>query len=63
MDQSITTVLRLMARQGRELEVAAIDELTARRSRLASYRDKARFALADSYDRATQQQARSGEAQ
>ncbi len=63
VDQSITTVLRLMARQGRDLEVAAIEELTARRSRLANYRDKARFALADSYDRATQQQARSGELQ
>jgi hypothetical protein len=47
----------LMARQGHELEVAAIDELVARRDRLDSYRDKARFALADSYDRATQAQA------
>ncbi|MGI9223936.1 MAG: hypothetical protein ACR2QX_05625 [Woeseiaceae bacterium] len=56
---SIDTVWVLMARQGRELEIAAIDELTARRRRLAKYRDKARFALADSYDRATQSQARS----
>ena len=63
VDMSLSTVRRLMARQGRELEVAAIDELTARRERLANYRDKARFALADSYDRATQQQARSGDAQ
>ena len=53
------TVWRLMAQQGRELEIAAIDELTARRQRLANYRDKARYALADSYDRATQAQARS----
>ncbi|MEM8814295.1 MAG: hypothetical protein AAGE85_00565 [Pseudomonadota bacterium] len=53
------TVWTLMARQGRELEVAAIEELTSRRQRLAGYRDKARFALADSYDRATQAQARS----
>jgi predicted negative regulator of RcsB-dependent stress response len=60
---SIDTVWMLMARQGRELEVAAIDELTVRRERLANYRDKARFALADSYDRATQSQARSGELQ
>ena len=48
----------LMARQGQLLEVLAIDELTARRSRLENFRDKARFALADSYDRATQSQAR-----
>ena len=53
------TVWTLMARQGRELEIAAIEELTLRRQRLAGYRDKARFALADSYDRATQAQARS----
>jgi tetratricopeptide (TPR) repeat protein len=49
---------RLMARQGHLLEVVAIEELVARRGRLEDYRDKARFALADSYDRATQAQAR-----
>lgn len=48
----------LMARQGRLLEVVAIEELIARRGRLENYGDKARFALADSYDRATQAQAR-----
>ncbi len=58
---SIETVDLLMARQGRELEVAAIDELMARRSHLEIYGDKARFALADSYDRATQAQARASE--
>ena len=47
----------LMARQGHQLEVVAIEELVARRDRLESYGDKARFALADSYDRATQAQA------
>ena len=47
----------LMARQGRVLEKVALDELTARRGRLESFGDKARFALADSYDRATQAQA------
>jgi tetratricopeptide (TPR) repeat protein len=51
----------LMKRQGRLLEIVAIDELMARRTRLETYRDKARFALADSYDRATQAQARSEE--
>ncbi len=48
----------MMARQGRVLEKVALDELIARRGRLESFGDKARFALADSYDRATQSQAR-----
>lgn len=56
--QATQEVERLMARQGHLLEVVAIEELVARRSRLENYRDKARFALADSYDRATQAQAR-----
>jgi hypothetical protein len=56
---SIDRIDILMARQGRIMEVVAIDELIARRDRLRSYRDKARFALADSYDRATQAQVRS----
>ncbi|MDH3440414.1 MAG: hypothetical protein OEM63_06665, partial [Gammaproteobacteria bacterium] len=48
----------LMARQGQLLEILAIDQLMVRRSRLEIYGDKARFALADSYDRATQSQAK-----
>jgi tetratricopeptide (TPR) repeat protein len=51
----------LMTRQGHLLELMAVDELLARRDRLEKYGDKARFALADSYDRATQAQARTGE--
>jgi hypothetical protein len=47
----------LMARQGHVLEVVAIDELIARRDRLEAYQDQARYALADSYDRATKAQA------
>ena len=58
VQSSIDRVDTLMTRQGRQLEVQAINELVARRERLESYRDKARFALADSYDRATQAQAR-----
>lgn len=50
---ALSKVNLLMARQGHLLEVVAIDELTARRERLEKYRDQARFALADSYDRAT----------
>ena len=61
--QSVERIDRLMARQGHLLEVVAIDELIARRDHLENYGDKARFALADSYDRATQAQARLEEAQ
>lgn len=48
----------LMARQGHLLEIVAIDELQVRRQRLEDYQNQARYALADSYDRATQAQAR-----
>jgi tetratricopeptide (TPR) repeat protein len=51
--EALAEVNLLMARQGRALELVAIDELVARRERLETYRDQARFALADSYDRAT----------
>jgi hypothetical protein len=46
----------LMARQGHMLETMAVDELTKRRERLAEFQIKARFAMADSYDRATRAQ-------
>ena len=58
VSDAIERVDMLMAQQGHQLEMTAIEELSARRSRLENYRDKARFALADSYDRATQAQAR-----
>jgi hypothetical protein len=58
VDESIGRLDRLMARQGRLLEIVAIDELVARRDRLEKFQDDARYALADSYDRATQLQAR-----
>jgi hypothetical protein len=45
-----------MARQGRMLETMAVNELTARRDRLAEFQTKASFAMADSYDRATRAQ-------
>ncbi len=60
---AIKRIDRLMKRQGHLLEVVAIDELVARREHLENYGDKARFALADSYDRATQSQARLEELQ
>ena len=42
----------VMAKQGRLLETMAINELDSRRKRLEEYQIKARFALAESYDRA-----------
>ena len=46
----------VMAKQGRVLETMAINELDQRRKRLEEYQIKARFALAESYDRATKAQ-------
>ena len=46
----------LMARQGHMLETMAVNELTKRRERLAEFQIKVRFAMADSYDRATRTQ-------
>jgi Flp pilus assembly protein TadD len=46
----------LMARQGHMLETMAVNELSKRRERLAEFQIKARFAMADSYDRATRAQ-------
>ena len=53
VEEALGNVNRLIARQGHLLEVVAIDELTARRDRLQTYQDQVRYALADSYDRAT----------
>lgn len=58
VQQSVEKIDQLMARQGHLLEVLAIEQLVARRDHLENYGDKARFALADSYDRATQAQAK-----
>jgi len=46
----------VMAKQGRMIETMAINELDLRRKRLEEYQIKARFALAESYDRATKAQ-------
>jgi hypothetical protein len=48
----------LMEQQGQALETVAVNELVARRTRLESYLNQARFAFADSYDRASKLQAR-----
>lgn len=47
------TLKGVVAKQGRLLETMAINELDRRRKRLEEYQIKARFALAESYDRAT----------
>jgi hypothetical protein len=46
----------LMARQGDILETVAIDELAIRRAQIEAYQNQARFAFADSYDRAAKSQ-------
>ena len=48
----------LMDRQGDMLETMAVAELTRRRERLSACEVKARFAMADSYDRATRELSR-----
>lgn len=47
----------LMARQGHMLERVAVHELSLRRQRLETYQDQARYAFADSFDRAAKAQA------
>ena len=47
----------LMARQGQMIETVAVHQLTARRDRLAAQQTEARYAVADSYDRAARAQA------
>jgi predicted negative regulator of RcsB-dependent stress response len=42
----------LLARQGNVIEAVALDELNTRRQRLEAYQVQARYAVADSYDRA-----------
>jgi len=46
----------LIARQGHMLEVMAVNELDQRRKRLEEYQVQARFAMSESYDRATKKQ-------
>ena len=54
--KSRENVDELMARQGHMLETMAVNELTARRERLTEFQVKARFATAESYDRAVRDQ-------
>ena len=55
--EALETVNQLMAKQGHLIEGVAIDELKNRRARLEIYQTQARYAVADSYDRAAKTQA------
>lgn len=51
----------LMARQGHMIDVMAENELDQRRKRLEEFQIQARFALSESYDRASKKQLEEGE--
>jgi Tfp pilus assembly protein PilF len=53
---AIERVTQLQKQQGSLIEAVAITELTARAERLKGYQTQARYAVADSYDRASQAQ-------
>jgi hypothetical protein len=57
VSEALERLSLLMARQGHVLEAVASRELERRRERLVAYQDQARFAFADSYDRAAKVQA------
>src|SRR5262245_26971976 len=57
VDSALEQVDMLIARQGTLIETVAINELKARAERLEAYQSQARYAVADSYDRATKAQA------
>jgi hypothetical protein len=55
--EALQTVNQLMNRQGHLIETVAVSELKSRRQRLEVYQTQARYAVADSYDRASKMQA------
>jgi tetratricopeptide (TPR) repeat protein len=60
VDEALERVDTLLARQGHVIEAVAIDELNTRRQRLEAYQVQARYAVADSYDRALKEHASGG---
>jgi predicted negative regulator of RcsB-dependent stress response len=60
IEDSLVRVQELMSEQGNRLETMAVNELIRRKERLEELQVKARFALADSYDRANQAEERKG---
>jgi len=57
VNDAMPRVSNLMARQGRMIETVAINQLKARRERLVAQQTQARYAVADSYDRAARAQS------
>ena len=57
---TLERVENLLARQGHVIEAVATDELATRRERLEAYQIQARYAVADSYDRALKQRGGGG---
>ena len=55
--EALQTLNQLMSRQGHLIESVAVSELKARQQRLEAYQTQARYAVADSYDRASKVQA------
>ncbi|HEY6722163.1 MAG TPA: hypothetical protein VI363_11040, partial [Burkholderiales bacterium] len=60
VDAALEHVDTLLARQGHVIEAVAIDELNTRHQRLEAYQVQARYAVADSYDRALKEHANGG---
>jgi hypothetical protein len=60
--EALQTINQLMSRQGHLIETVAVSELKARQARLEAYQTQARYAVADSYDRATKTQAQKPQA-
>jgi hypothetical protein len=58
--EALERVDSLQARQGHVIEAVAIDELNTRRQRLEAYQVQARYAVADSYDRALKEHSTGG---
>jgi predicted nucleic acid-binding Zn-ribbon protein len=58
--EALERVDTLQARQGHVIEAVAIEELNSRRQRLEAYQLQARYAVADSYDRALKEHANGG---
>jgi len=57
VDGALQRVGIVMARQGHMIETVAINQLKARRERLVAQQTEARYAVADSYDRAARLQS------
>jgi hypothetical protein len=60
VDGALKQVDTLLARQGHVIEAVAVEDLNTRRQRLEAYQVQARYAVADSYDRALKEHASGG---